>query len=344
MKVFRHNYDKVISLEALLQAWDEFKKGKRGKPDVGYFEKHLEDNLFQLNRELRNKTYRHSPYTGFYIHDPKVRHIHKATVRDRVVHHALFNVFNPIFEPTFIADSYSCRIGYGTHKGFNKLVQYSRKVSRNYTKDCWALKCDVRKFFDSVDHKVLLGLIETKIKDPDTMWLIKKIVSSYETAPGQGIPIGNLTSQLFANVYLNGLDQFIKHRLKAKYYLRYADDFIILHEDFRYLTKAVEEIRGFIRNELKLELHKDKVFFRRLTWGIDFVGYVALPNHQIVRTKTKRRIYRKVNESVVVYKRGKLELKSLNQSIQSYLGILKHANTHKLETDLRNQIWFWLGS
>lgn len=342
MKVFSHIYNEITSLDNLFQAWDEFKRGKRGKIDVGYFERYLEDNIFQLRQELVSKTYKHSPYTGFYIHDPKVRHIHKAIVRDRIVHHALFNALNPIFDPTFISDSYSSRKGYGTHKGFKKLVSYCRKVSRNYTGDCWALKCDIKKFFDSVDHRILLEIVKTKIKDPDTIRLIKKVVKSYETAEGKGLPIGNLISQLFANIYLNKLDQFVKHKLKAKYYLRYADDFIVLHKDFWFLTRAVEEIKRFIEGELKLELHKDKVFFRKLSWGIDFVGYIALPNHQVVRTKTKRRIYRKVKESVTIYKKGNLELVSLNQSIQSYLGILKHANTHKLETDLRSQIWFWV--
>jgi len=344
LKVFGHNYDKVISLEALLQAWDEFKKGKRDKPDVGYFELHLEDNLFKLHRELRNKTYRHSPYTGFYIHDPKVRHIHKATVRDRVIHHALFSALNPLFEPTFIPESYSCRKGYGTHKGFKKLVHCCRKISRNYTVGCWALKCDVRKFFDSVDHEILLKLVKARIKDPDTLWLVKKIVESYETTKGKGIPIGNLTSQLFANIYLNSLDQFVKHHLKVKYYVRYADDFIILDEDFRFLLGALGKIGEFVGKELKLELHQDKISLRRLTWGVDFVGYVALPYYQIVRTKTKRRIYRKVRENIDIYRRGKSDVTSINQSVQSYLGILKHADTHKLELDLKNQILFWLGS
>ncbi|OGY25518.1 MAG: hypothetical protein A2Z11_03775 [Candidatus Woykebacteria bacterium RBG_16_43_9] len=344
MKVFSHLYEQVISLENLFQAWNEFKTGKRKKIDVGYFERYLEDTLFELQKELANKTYRHSSYTGFYIRDPKTRHIHKAIVRDRVVHHALYKVLNPIFEPTFISDSYACREGYGNHKAFEKLVRYARKVSKNYTKTCWALKCDIRRFFDSVDHKVLLKVVDQKVKDPDLMWLVKKIIESYETAHGKGVPIGNLTSQIFANVYLNPLDQFVKHILKVKYYLRYADDFILLHEDFRYLLESVEKIRRFIEDELKLELHKDKIAFRKLSWGIDFVGYVALPYHQVLRTKTKQRIYRKVREKISSYKSKGIDSESLNQSVRSYLGILKHADTYKLEQDLRNQVWFWLTS
>lgn len=188
MKIFSHLYNKVISTENLFQTWEEFKKGKRKKIDVGYFERHLEDNIFQLHEDLVNKTYGHSYYSGFYIRDPKVRHIHKAVVRDRIVHHALFKILNPIFEPTFISDSYSCREGYGAHKGFKKLVTYARKVSRNYTGSCWALKCDVRKFFDSVDHKILMKIIEKRVKDPDLIWLVKEIIGSYKTNVGKGLP------------------------------------------------------------------------------------------------------------------------------------------------------------
>ena len=355
MKTFSHLYEKITSLDTLFQAWDEFKKGKRKKIDVGFFERNLEDNIFQLHRELVTKTYKHASYTGFYITDPKVRHIHKAEVKDRIVHHALFKVLNPIFEPTFISDSFSCREGFGTHKGFKKLVSYARRVSKNYTRDRWVLKCDIRKFFDSVDHEVLLEIIERKIEDPDLIWLMRQIVKSYQFPPPRwtsangckagpckaGIPIGNLTSQLFANVYLNRLDQFVKHKLKAKHYVRYADDFIILHEDLGFLQDSIDKIKGFLEEELKLELHKSKTFLRKLSWGIDFVGYVALPFYQIVRTKTKKRLYRKIREKINLYKSNRLSNETLTQSVQSYLGILKHANTYNFEQELKNKIWFW---
>ena len=342
MKVFSHLYEQVISLENLFQAWSEFKKGKRKKIDVGYFERYLEDNIFKLHQSLANKTYQHAAYTGFYIRDPKTRHIHKAFVKDRIVHHAMFKVLNPIFEATFIPDSYSCREGFGTHKGFKRLVSYSRKVSKNYTRDCWALKCDVKRFFDSLDHNILLLILETKINDPEMMWLLKEIVESYQTSPGKGVPIGNLTSQLFANIYLNELDQFVKHDLKVKYYLRYADDFVLLGRNKEALVTLVDKLGTFLNQELKLNLHPNKVFLRKLSWGIDFVGYVALPNYQVLRTKTKRRILRKVKEKIKSYKSENMDRSSLSQSIQSYLGILKHANTYRFERDLKNKIWFWL--
>ncbi|MEX1130521.1 MAG: reverse transcriptase/maturase family protein [Candidatus Woykebacteria bacterium] len=342
LKTFLHLYKEITSLDNLFQAWDEFKKDKRKKKDVGNFERHLEDNIFDLHKELVNKTYKHSAYTGFYVLDPKVRHIHKALVRDRIVHHALFKILNPIFEPTFISDSFSCRENYGTHKGFEKLVKYSRKVSKNYKSPCWVLKCDIRKFFDSVDHKILLGFLEAKIKDPDLIHLFREIVGSYEVEVGKGLPIGNLTSQLFANVYLNPLDQFVKHKLKVKYYVRYTDDFVLLSQDENYLLEIIEHLKNFLNSELKLSLHPNKVSLRKLSQGIDFLGYVSLPYHQVLRTRTKKRIFRKIKEKALLYKASSISSETLDQSIQSYLGVLKHANTYGLEQNLRNKIWFWL--
>lgn len=338
MKTFTHLFDKTISIENLFQAWDEFKKGKRKKLDVACFEFKLEDNIFRLRWELLHKIYKHGKYSGFYITDPKVRHIHKAKVRDRVVHHAVFAALSLVFEQTFISDSYSCRKGYGTHKGFKKLVSCARKVSKNYIRPCWALKCDIKKFFDSIDHVILLSMLQNKIKDDDMLWLIREIVESYEVQPGKGIPIGNLTSQLFANVYLNELDQFIKHELKARYYLRYTDDFIILPKDRNYLYRCTSTLKQFLEDDLKLELHPSKTIMRRLEWGVDFLGYVALPYHQVLRTKTKKRIFRQVENKVNLYKNGVISKENLNQTLTSYFGVLKHANTYKLGLDMREKI------
>lgn len=342
MRTFSHLYGNLSAIGTLLQAWNGFKQGKRGKPDVALFERHLEDNLFALHHELRAKTYKHGDHDGFYVTNPKVRHIHKATVRDRIVHHALFVTLNPLFEPMFITDSYSCRIGYGTHKGFQKLVVYTRKVSQNYTKDCWALKCGIWKFFDSINHAILLAIMEKRIKDPDVLWLLKEIVESYHTQPGKGVPIGNLTSQLFANIYLNELDQFVKQKLRVKYYLRYADDFILLNPNKALLEDHVVAIKSFLEGKLALTLHPNKTVFRKLSWGIDFVGYIALPHYQLVRTTTRRRLTRKIEENVIKYKHGDMSATAFQQSMQSYLGILKHANTHVVEQNLLRNIAFWL--
>ena len=181
MRVYKNLFNKIIDPENLFLAWDEFKRGKRHKLDVMNFEKNLEQNIFELHRDLKNKTYAHRGYTDFYIHDPKRRHIHKATVRDRVLHHAVFQIVNPIFEPTFIIDSFSCRVGKGTHRGVLAAESMLRKVSRNYTRPCYVLKCDVRKFFDTINHSIMLSILGKRIKDTDTVALLREIIGSYRT-------------------------------------------------------------------------------------------------------------------------------------------------------------------
>ena len=173
-------FHQIISIENLFAAWQTFKCGKRSAEDVQEFERHLEDNLFRLQWELKTKSYRHQPYHRFQIFDPKHRIIHKATVRDRIVHHAIYRVLGPLFDPTFIFDSYSCRIGKGTHAAVERLAGFARKVSRNGTRPCWALKCDVRKFFNSIDQTILLKILEKKIQDSNTTWLLRNIIGSFK--------------------------------------------------------------------------------------------------------------------------------------------------------------------
>jgi retron-type reverse transcriptase len=183
MKTYTDLFDRIISPENLFEAWESFKGDKRNKADVMEFERNLEKNIFQLHRSLKNGTYRHGRYYGFYIRDPKQRHIHKANVRDRVLHHAIFSIINPIFEKTFISTSFSCRIGFGTHKGVDVLERKAHTVARNGTSDCFVLKCDVRKFFDSVNHEILIAIFENRIKDEKTIWLLGSIIESYDSAP-----------------------------------------------------------------------------------------------------------------------------------------------------------------
>ncbi|KKT29561.1 hypothetical protein A3G55_01530 [Candidatus Giovannonibacteria bacterium RIFCSPLOWO2_12_FULL_44_25] len=176
----KHIFEQIIDLNNLFSAWKKFKLGKKDNADVQEFEFNLEDNLFELHRQLAEMTYKHNSYTSFYIHDPKIRHIHKAAVRDRVLHHAVFKVLNLIFEPTFIANSFSCRIGKGTHKGVAALEKAARKVSHNYSGPCFALKCDIRKFFDSVDQRILKNILARRIKDRKAMWLCEEIIDSFQ--------------------------------------------------------------------------------------------------------------------------------------------------------------------
>ncbi len=340
MKIYRDIYGLIISPENLFAAWQVFKSDKRNKPDVMEFERDLEQNIFRLHRELRDKTYRHGGYYGFWIRDPKLRRIHKAAVKDRVLHHAMFTVLNPIFEPTFIPTSFSCRIGKGTHKGVEKLAKMLRAESKNNARVCYALKCDVRKFFDSVDHEVLKGILERKIKDPDAMWLLNGIVDSF--SEDRGIPIGNLTSQLFANLYMNEFDAFVKQELKVSRYLRYTDDFIVVSADKEYLAGLLPVMQRFLRDRLALELHPSKISIRKYAQGIDFLGYVALPGHMAVRTKTKKRMFRKLKERVRQYKNGAIKEETLFGSLRSYMGVLSHADASQLEEEVKNDFWFRL--
>lgn len=328
-------YGDFISLPNLFQAWNKFKLGKRKKKDVMAFERFLETNLYNLYLVLKNKTYKHSNYQSFYIQDPKLRHIHKASVSDRVVHHLLHEYLYEVFDKTFIFDSYSCRLNKGTHKGIKRVEYFARKISRNYTQPCWALKLDIKKFFASVDHQVLLDLLKQRVKDTNIIWLLQQVLDSFhsENGEGKGIPLGNLTSQVFANINMNELDQFVKHQLKIKFYIRYADDFVILAPNNKHFDQYINLIKAFLMQRLKLELHPKKVIIRKLDWGIDFLGYVVLPHYILPRTKTKKRIFSKL--------KAKIKDENFNQSLQSYLGYLSHANTFNLTQNLKNQVWLW---
>lgn len=270
-----HTYEDIISIENLLEAWKEFVRGKRKKKDVQEFQYRLMDNVLALHRDLAEKTYVHGPYHAFNISDPKPRNIHKATVRDRLLHHALYRKLYPFFDRTFIADSYSCRKEKGTHAAMERFRSFAYKVSRNHMRTCWVLKCDIRKFFASIDHTVLRSILQPYIPDKEILWLVSRIIGSFHsTREHQGLPLGNLTSQLLVNIYMNEFDQFVKHKLKAKYYVRYADDFVILSHDRGWLAEILPRVAEFLRTRLYLELHPDKVSIHTLASGIDFLGWV----------------------------------------------------------------------
>lgn len=317
-------------------AWKEFKKGKTSKREVQEFEFNLEGNIFQLHEDLKSRTYIHSPYVSFYVTDPKLRHIHKACVRDRVLHHAIFRILYPIFDRNFIYDSYSCRLGKGTHRAVNRLEDFTRKLSHNNNRIIYALKCDVQKFFDSIDKTILIRIVVDKIKDNDSLWLISKILNSFSKTLGKGLPLGNVTSQIFANIYLNELDQFVKHQLKIKYYLRYCDDFIILADEPHYLLELAFKINEFLGEHLALSLHPNKVILRKYRQGIDFLGYVVLSCHRVMRTNTRNRIIKKIIIKREEFDDNLISQESLRQSLNSYLGILKHCNGYNLENEI---IW-----
>jgi len=324
---FSHTYKYIISSENLLLAWKEFLKGKKSRKDVLEFERNLMTNILKLNSELSNKTYKHSDYQAFNISDPKPRSIHKAKVRDRLLHHALYRELYPFFDRTFIADSYSCRKNKGTHKAMDRFRVFSNKVSKNNTKTVWVLKGDIRKFFGSVDQKILIQIIKEYISDEDIISLLLEIIGSFQsTKKDVGLPLGNLTSQILVNIYMNEFDQFVKHKLKAKYYIRYADDFVIMSDKKEWLENLLPQIAKFLNERLKLSLHPDKVFIKTLASGVDFLGWIHFPDHIIVRTVTKRRMLKNIKQ-----KEGKKE------TVQSCLGLLIHGNAKKLSSSIINK-------
>ena len=315
-----HSFEDVINIENLLEAWGEFVKGKRGKKDVQEFSFHLIDNIISLHEDLANHTYTHGGYQAFNICDPKPRSIHKATVRDRLLHHAVYRILYPFFDRIFIADSFSCRDNKGTHKALNRFRSFAYIVSKNNTKTCWVLKCDIKKFFASIDHMVLMDILKQYIPDKNILWLLKNVIGSFSSAKiGIGLPLGNLTSQLLVNIYMNELDQLVKHKLKVKHYIRYADDFILLSENKKWLEMQGLSIGDFLEKKLKLSLHPQKVFIETLTSGVDFLGWVHFPTYRVLRTATKKRMMKKIKET------------SNSKTFNSYLGLLKHGNAQRLQ-------------
>ncbi|MFA7319701.1 MAG: reverse transcriptase/maturase family protein [Parcubacteria group bacterium] len=325
-----HGFEKMISVENLLVAWKEFARGKKHRKDVQAFSLRLMDNIFALHEELSHHTYNHGGYQAFKINDPKPRDIHKASVRDRLVHHAIYRILYPFFDKTFIADSYSCRNEKGTHRAINKFQSYFYKVSQNNTRTCWILKCDIRKFFANIDHQILLSILAEYILDKNIMKLLENIIASFYA----GLPLGNLTSQLFVNSYMNRFDQFVKHKLKAKYYIRYADDFVFLSEDKKHLKEIIPTAEEFLKEELKLEMHPNKVFIKTLSSGVDFLGRINFFDYRILRTKTRRRMLRRMSLKQKMCREELVSKESLEQSVQSYLGILRHCRGYAISKKL----------
>lgn len=284
-----------------------------------------EFNLFKLHQVLKDKKYIHSNYKKFTICDPKKRVINKAIVVDRVLHHAIVRILQTIYEKKFIYDSYSSRKNKGTLKAIERFEKFARKLSQNNTRTVWVLKCDIKKFFDSVDHRILISIISKNIYDNETLELLETIINSFSVNTDKGIPLGNYTSQLFSNIYLDSLDQYIKRELRIKYYIRYADDFFILDGNRENLEFYFNNISKFLNSSLKLEINKTKIFFKKWHSGVDILGYLSFPYFRLLRTKTKKRIFRKSKQAVIEDK-----VKFYESSLQSYFGILKHCNSNKI--------------
>ncbi|MHB1316486.1 MAG: reverse transcriptase domain-containing protein [Minisyncoccota bacterium] len=313
-------FEEIISIENLFYAWGEFINGKKHKKDVMDFSVHLSENMYNLHHDLKNGVYLHGGYHAFNISDPKPRNIHKATVRDRLLHHAIYRVLYPLYDTKFIYDSYSCRDHKGTHRALRRFEEFGRKASFNNTKTVWVLKCDVKKFFASIDQDILMQVLSIHITDKKVLRLMEDVIGSFEsTRAGKGLPLGNLTSQLFVNIYMDWFDQYMKHRLEIRYYIRYADDFVIMNADKSVLENILKDIQSFLKDRLSLDLHPDKVFIKTFSSGVDFLGWMHFADHRVLRTVSKKRMFRNI----------KIEQNN-KQTLQSYLGLLSHGNARKL--------------
>lgn len=343
MKRFGNLYPQITEFENLLKAAKQAQRGKRFRDNVLRFNYRTERELARLKEELESKTYQPGSYRTFQIVEPKKRLISAAPYRDRVVHHGLCNIIKPIFERTFIDDSYANRVGYGTHRALRRFTKFARS-SR------YVLQCDLIKYFPSIDHEILKSIVSRKIKCADTLWLIDTIIdgsNEQETInlyfPGdnlltplnrkRGLPIGNLTSQFFANVYLNGFDHFVKEKLKAEKYVRYVDDFALFSDDREFLAAARVEIEEYLAR-LRVKIHPVKSQLFETRKGANFVGFRIFPEYIRVRAENLRRGRRRLKQMQKDFASGKIGEVEIETSLQSWFAHLEHANTW----NLRNQI------
>ncbi len=364
----------------LFQAYYDARKNKRNTINALAFEKHLEANLFALANEIIERRYVLKPSICFIVNKPVKREIFAADFRDRVVHHFIFNYISPIFEKIFINDSYSCRKGKGTHYGIERITHFICSCSQNYSKSCYILKLDIKGYFmamnklllfDKVkseiihninkvnfDTELVLYLVEKTIfNDPKENCIIKGSKDDWKDLPQTkslfyakkncGLPIGNLTSQLFGNVYMNEFDHWVKKELKIKYYGRYVDDFILIHEDKYYLQSILPKISNYLIKNLKLILHPDKIYLQHYTKGVKYLGAVILPNRIYIANRTKGNFYNaieKQNQIARDHQPTKEEQQAFQASMNSYLGIMKHYKTYKIRKNIifKNlSAWWW---
>ena len=344
MKTHKNLYKQLCSIENLELAYENAKKGKSKKQAVIEFDKNKEENLIELHKELVNLTYQPRSLKRFIVRDPKTRTIHASAFRDRIVHHMLVNILEPIFEKIFIYDSYASRKDKGTHIAIARFDEFKRKVSQNGTimgggvsknqVQGYVLKSDISRYFDNVDHEILLNIIKKKVKDGKIIWLTRKILNNFNTfTKGKGMPLGNYTSQFFANVYLNELDYFIKHELKVKYYIRYVDDFVILHRSRKRLEHLREKIIDFLK-EIKLNLHQQKSEIIPLQKGITFLGYRIFYHYKLLRKRNRSHFLRKFEKRLQLYKEGLISDKQLIENLQGWFGYAQWADTYSFRKEI----------
>jgi len=331
-------YEELCKYENLELAFKKARKGKTQKQYVFDFEKNLNENLLQLRTELLFHTYQPSPLKTFILRDPKTRKISKSAFKDRVIHHAICNVVEPVFEKTFIFDSFANRISKGTLNAIKRFDVFKRKVSKNNTVRCYVLKADIKSYFEAVNHNILINILKKKVDDKRLIWLIRRILSNHQgKESNKGMPLGNLTSQFFANVYLNELDQFIKQKLRIKYYIRYVDDFVILHQSKTKLGDYKKLIEEFIKNNLDLKLHPEKSQIIKLEKGINFLGFRIFYYHRLLARKNMRKFKIKINTMRVLYDLGKIDREKVIEKYEGWIAYSSNANTYKYRKNITKQ-------
>jgi len=352
MKTYRNLYPQLYDFANLYASYRAARRAKRGRAEVARFTARVEDALFRLQAELRDECYQPGAYRHFFIYEPKKRKISAAPFRDRVVHHALVNVIEPIFERRFIYDSYACRVGKGTHRALDRCTHFVRQYR-------FVLQCDVAKFFPTIDHALLLTILSRTIADPQLLRLCERIVRSGEGVldserelhwfPGddlfaplraQGLPIGNLTSQFWANVYLNELDQFVKRTLKCRSYVRYADDFLLFHNDKATLHRWLGELRDIAATRLRLVLHPTKCQVFPTSSGVPFLGFRHFATQRRLKRPSVVRFRRRLRGLQQAYADGELSLEKVADSIQSWCAHAAHGNTYRLRSQILRQTIF----
>ena len=361
----------TISFEEILQAYYDCRKNKRQTANALAFEINYESELLKLLRQINNGTYSVGRSIAFIVHKPVQREIFAADFRDRIVHHLIINKLNPLFEKKFILDSYSCRVGKGTHYGIKRVDRFIRRCSKNYTQDCYVLKLDIQGFFMHINKQILFDMlrpfIETNYTQHDKALLLdlcRKVVfnnstsdclikgekynwkglprnkSLFHSPDRVGLPIGNLTSQVFANFYMDAFDHYVKHDLGIKYYGRYVDDFVIVHPSKKYLATLQLKLSSFLQNELHLKIHPKKVYLQHYKKGVKFVGAELKPNRIYIANRTKGNMYDAISKFNTIARTQNVESQNVDAllcSMNSYLGIMKHYKTYKIRREMTNR-------
>lgn len=308
----------------MLQAHIRASKGKRHKKEIILFEMDLETNLIRIIDDIKNGTYKFGAYREFIVYEPKERIIKSLPYRDRVVHQWYIEEFiKPFFYPRFIKDTYACLDERGTHKCVSVTQKYMRRIGKKHH-EYYVLKCDVKKYFYNIDKNILIDILKRNIKDDKLIEFSKVILDDGETI---GIPIGNYTSQYYANIYLNELDHFVKEKLRVKYYIRYMDDFILLLDSREEAKRYYDEIAIFLKEKLHLDLNSKSKYFPS-KYGIDFCGYRIFETHIILRKRFKKKLKKNIYLWKYLKDKNILDRKKMELSWNSYLGHASHANAH----------------